>query len=318
MDWSLLGCGRFGHATYAPSEPELRERLSAPTAGGLAWCCLRCAAFVPGEPAAAGPAAAAPDVRRDVDLRSAFILRLFAIERFVRALVFGVAAYAVWRFEYAQASLGQEFRRELPAVRTLLGQLGYDVDHSKLVGLIQHALTLRSTTISLIAAGLAVYTVIEIVEGVGLWLGMRWGEYFAMVVTSLGLPYEIWDLTNEVTVTRVIFFLVNLALVLYLVITKRLFGARGGKAAYEARLRSESVLQAAIDSAAAVRAAAAARPGERPPVSPAAAAARPPVSPAAPAGRGASDRSARARRTAEAAAGSPAAVPDQDPGAGPG
>ena len=203
-------------------------------------------------------------------------------------------------------------------MRTLLGQLGYDVDHSKLVGLIQHALTLRSTTISLIAAGLAVYTVIEIVEGVGLWLGMRWGEYFAMVVTSLGLPYEIWDLTNEVTVTRVIFFLVNLALVLYLVITKRLFGARGGKAAYEARLRSESVLQAAIDSAAAVRAAAAARPGERPPVSPAAAAARPPVSPAAPAGRGASDRSARAGRTAEAAARSPAAVPDQDPGAGPG
>jgi uncharacterized membrane protein (DUF2068 family) len=310
VDWSLLGCGRFGHATYAPSEPGLRERLSAPTAGGLAWCCLRCAAFVPGEPAGAGPAAAAPDVRRGIDLRSAFILRLFAIERFFRALVFGVAAYAVWRFEYARASLEQTFRRELPAVRTLFGQLGYDIDHSKLVGLIQHALTLRSTTISLIAGGLAAYTVVEIIEGVGLWLSKRWGEYFAMVVTSLGLPYEIWDLTNKVTVTRVIFFLVNLALVLYLVITKRLFGARGGKAAYEARLRSESVLQAAMDSAAAARAAAAAGPA-RP-------GGQPPVSPATPAGRAAGDGSAGTGGTAEAAARPPAAVPDQDPGADPG
>jgi uncharacterized membrane protein (DUF2068 family) len=313
VNWSLLGCGRFGHATYAPSEPELREFLSAPTPAGLAWRCLRCAAFVPGEPTGAGPAAAAPDVRRDVDLRSAFILRLFAIERFLRALVFGVAAYAVWRFEYARASLEQEFRRELPAVRTLLGQLGYNVDHSKLVGLIQHALTLRSATISLIAAGLAVYAVIEIIEGVGLWLGKRWGEYFAMVVTSLGLPYEIWDLTNKVTVTRVIFLVVNLALVLYLVITKRLFGARGGKAAYEARLRSESVLQAAIDAAAAARVAAAggpARPGAQPPANP--------VSPAAPAGRTASDGSAGTGGTAGAAARPPAAVPGQDPGAGPG
>jgi uncharacterized membrane protein (DUF2068 family) len=310
VDWSLLGCGRFGHATYAPSEPELRERLSAPTAGGLAWCCLRCAAFVPGEPAGAGPAAAAPDVRRGIDLRSAFILRLFAIERFFRALVFGVAAYAVWRFEYARASLEQTFRRELPAVRTLFGQLGYDIDHSKLVGLIQHALTLRSTTISLIAGGLAAYTVVEIIEGVGLWLSKRWGEYFAMVVTSLGLPYEIWDLTNKVTVTRVIFFLVNLALVLYLVITKRLFGARGGKAAYEARLRSESVLQAAMDSAAPARAAAAAGPA-RP-------GGQPPVSPATPAGRAAGDGSAGTGGTAEAAARPPAAVPDQDPGADPG
>ena len=41
----------------------------------------------------------------------------------------------------------------------------------------------------------------------------------------------------------------NLALVLYLVMTKRLFGVRGGKQAYDARLRSESVLEAAVKAA---------------------------------------------------------------------
>lgn len=34
MDWSLFGCARRGHVTSAPDEPDLRERLMAPTAGG--------------------------------------------------------------------------------------------------------------------------------------------------------------------------------------------------------------------------------------------------------------------------------------------
>jgi uncharacterized membrane protein (DUF2068 family) len=255
VDWSLLGCGRSGHATYAPAEAELRPRLSVPTPAGTAWRCLRCGTFVPGEPAGSGPAAAAPDVRRGKDLRSAVILRLFAIERYLRALVFGVAAFGVWRFEYARASIDATLDREYPAVRTLLIQLGYNVDHSKLAGLVQRALTLSPASINLIAAALAAYAVIEVVEGTGLWLAKRWGEYFAMVVTSLGLPYEIYDLANKITATRVIFFVINLALVLYLVITRRLFGLRGGKSGYEARLRGESIMQTAISAAAAGQAA---------------------------------------------------------------
>jgi uncharacterized membrane protein (DUF2068 family) len=192
-------------------------------------------------------------VRRGTEIRSALILRIFAVERFLRALVFGLAAFAVWRFEGAQETIEQAFNRELPIVRALFRQLGYNVDHSKLVGLIQHALTLSPRTISLLVGGLAAYAVIEVIEGTGLWLAKRWGEYFAMVVTSLGLPYEIYDMTSKITVTRTLLFAINLALVLYLVTTKRLIGVRGGRHAYEARLRSESVIAAAFDAAAASR-----------------------------------------------------------------
>src|SRR5262249_48666220 len=68
---------------------------------------------------------------------------------------------------------------------------------------------------------------------------------------------EIYDLTAKVTVLRLLAFLVNLALVVYLVVTKRLFGVRGGKKAYEAMLRSESILQNEINALAAERSAAA-------------------------------------------------------------
>jgi|SRR5450755_475972 uncharacterized membrane protein (DUF2068 family) len=255
VDWSLLACGRYGHVTYAPAEPELREQLCSRTATGEAWRCLRCGTFVSGDPGLSGPAGDAPQVRRGQEIRSALILRIFAVERFLRALVFLVLSYALWRFKYSRRSIDASFDRDQPVLRALFHQLGYNIDKSKLVGLIHRALALSSGWITLLAAGLALYAIVELIEGTGLWLARRWGEYFAMVATSAGLPLEIYDLAKNVTVTPLILFAINLALVLYLVLTKRLFGARGGKQAYDARLRSESVLEAAILAAGAAEAA---------------------------------------------------------------
>jgi uncharacterized membrane protein (DUF2068 family) len=252
VDWSLLACGRSGHVTYAPDEPAVRRRLSARTgADGEAWRCLRCGSFVAREPQASGPAAAAPEVRRGKEVRSAVILRVFAVERFLRALAVAALAFVVWRFEYARVSIEQAYQRELPLLRSLTRQLGFNIDHSKLVGLFNRALNLSTGTIRLVAILLICYAAIEIVEGVGLWQARRWGEYFAMVATSLGLPYEVYDLVMRFGATAFVLFAINLALVLYLVITKRLFGLRGGKKAYDARLRSESIMEAAIAAAAA-------------------------------------------------------------------
>jgi uncharacterized membrane protein (DUF2068 family) len=249
VDWGLLACGRGGHLTFAPDEPELADQLGAQLPDGPAWQCLRCGTYVRGPATLSGPAATAPVVPRGKQIRSRVILRLFAIERLLRAIAAGTAAVFLWEFRHSQASIEQKFDRELPVVRDLFRQLGYNIDSSKLVGVLHHALTLSTKTLVLLAIGLVLYAIIEIVEAVGLWLARRWGEYFAMVATSLGLPLEIYDLAKKITVTALVLFAINLALVLYLVITKRLFGVRGGKKAYDARLRSESVLEAAEKAA---------------------------------------------------------------------
>jgi uncharacterized membrane protein (DUF2068 family) len=255
VDWSLFGCARQGHVTYAPDERELRNRLMAPTAGGTAWRCLRCGAFVTSGEHGNGPAAAAPLVRRGKELRSELILRVFAIERFLRFLIVGVAAYGVWWFKYDQASIQRAYSSALPAIRALYQDLGFDVSHSKLLVLVNHALTISPRWITILTIGLPAYAVVELVEGIGLWLGQRWGEYFAMIATSVFLPVEVWELARgDITWLKVAAFVINLVLVIYLVWTRRLFGVRGGKAAYEARLRSASVIemeQAALAAAAA-------------------------------------------------------------------
>ena len=249
MDWSLLSCGRHGHVTYAPDEPELAEQMSGRVAGREAWQCLRCAAFVPGPPQGRGPADQAPTVARGIQIRSKLILRLFAVERAIRAILFGSASIILWHFRHSHQDLLRAFNRELPVLRSLFHQLGYNVDKSGLVGLLRHALSLSSHTITLLALGAALYALVELVEVVGLWTARRWGEYFAMVATSLGLPLEIYDLSRKVTVTALVLLGINILLVVYLAVTKRLFGIRGGRRAYDARLREESVLEAAAEAA---------------------------------------------------------------------
>ncbi|MBO0869555.1 MAG: DUF2127 domain-containing protein, partial [Micromonosporaceae bacterium] len=54
---------------------------------------------------------------------------------------------------------------------------------------------------------------------------------------------EIYELTEKVTTLRVSALVINVAAVLYILLSKRLFGLRGGKAAYEAQRHETSLLE---------------------------------------------------------------------------
>jgi uncharacterized membrane protein (DUF2068 family) len=249
MDWSLRACGRKGHATYAPDEPELRERLHVDTPAGEAWRCLRCADFVVGPPRGTGPADEAPIVLRGRALRDATILRLLAAERLIRALVLLALGYGVLRFRGSQHDLRATFERALPAAKPLQNALHINLTDSAFVARIQRILESKQHTLTLIAVALFAYAALQLAEGIGLALLKRWGEYVAAVGTSVFLPLEIHELFKKVTVLRIGAFVINVAAVVYLVWSKRLFGVRGGRAAFEAERESESLLEVAAAGA---------------------------------------------------------------------
>ena len=88
---------------------------------------------------------------------------------------------------------------------------------------------------TLIEAGIALlaYAVLEGVEAIGLWHGKRWAEYLTFIATVVLLPFEIYELTERVSPLKLIGFVINLAVVVYLIYAKRLFGVRGGGAVDE-------------------------------------------------------------------------------------
>lgn len=252
FDWSLRSCGVRGHITYRPDEPELAERLHAQTVVGEAWRCLRCDDFVVGPPHGAGPAENAPLVLRGAALKDAVVLRLLGTERFVRGLLLVLLAYAIYRFDGARDSLHRVFVQDLPLLEPLANRLGVDLEQTGPVRLIEKALNAQHSTLVLVASGVLAYGALQLVEGIGLWLMRRWGEYVAVVGTSLFIPLEVYELLEQVTWLRVAAFLVNVLAVVYLVWTKRLFGLRGGVRAFEAERHGESLLEvqrAAVEGA---------------------------------------------------------------------
>jgi uncharacterized membrane protein (DUF2068 family) len=254
MDWSLRGCSRQGHATYAPEEPELRERLHTETALGEAWRCLRCGTYVLGPPHGSGPGEDAPIVLRGKALREAFILRILAVERWIRAVMLGLLAAAVVKFETSQTSLQQFFDKELPRFKSAAAAFNVNLDKSPTIQRIEHLLHSKHATLHLVEGFLIGYALLELAEGIGLWSLKRWGEYVAAVGTSIFLPLEIYELTKDVTALKVIAFVINLALVFYLVWRKRLFGVRGGRAAFERERHADSLLEVETAASAAHRA----------------------------------------------------------------
>jgi uncharacterized membrane protein (DUF2068 family) len=251
-DWNLRSCGRHGHVTYRPTETELAERISADTAVGEAWRCLRCGEFVPGEPHGSGPAADAPLVLRGNALKDAFILRVLAVERLLRGLLLVALAYGVWRFEGSKDALNKVFQEYLPLLRPVADRLGVDLQSAGPVKLIQKALSANHSTLQLVALGVLAYGLLELLEAIGLWLMKRWGEYVAVVGTGIFVPLEIYELLEKQTWLRIVAFALNVFAVVYIVWTKRLFGFRGGKDAFEAERHSASLLE--VESAALQRA----------------------------------------------------------------
>ena len=243
MDWNLRTCSRKGHVTYAPDEPAYRAKIEADTPLGHAWRCLRCGTYVLGEPHGTGPAEDAPVLLRGKALRSAFILRALAIERWFRALVLVLLGIAVLKLKSTQVSLQDLFERDLKTLDPFFRQIHFKVSDSSTITSIEKILHAKSSTLSGIGIALILYGALQLAEGIGLWSLRRWGEYVAVVGTTAFIPLEIYEIIDKVSWLKIVILVVNIAAVVYLLWSKRLFGIRGGHRAYEESLHEVSLLE---------------------------------------------------------------------------
>ena len=243
FDWNLRSCGLHGHVTYQPDEEGLAGRLHVRTPAGEAWRCLRCATFVPGPPALSGPADEAPIVLRGNALKDAAILRVLAVERMIRGLLLVALGYGLYRFDGSRQALQRVFDEYLPLLKPIADKVGVDLQQAGPVKLIEKALSMQHSTLLLVMLGVFAYAALQLTEGVGLWLLKRWGEYVAVVGTSIFIPLEVYELVEGFTWLKLAAFTVNVAAVVYLVWSKHLFGVRGGHAAFEAARHSASLLE---------------------------------------------------------------------------
>ena len=78
------------------------------------------------------------------------------------------------------------------------------------VGLIQPHQLKRAGILSFL------YATVCVVEGTGLMLEKQWAEYFTVILTAMGLPGESYELMFRFSWYKVALFVINLAVLLYL------------------------------------------------------------------------------------------------------
>lgn len=248
LRYELIGCGLHGHELLGTDAAALRDEdaVFARESGGLRWYrCLRCDSWLPLRRPMA-PTVAHPPRREDValplrgrPLRDRYVLRLIALDRVLHFLVLSIIAVAVFLFATHEAVLNADFTRILEGLQGGLGGPVHNTDNGVLREL-QHLFTIRTTNLYLVGAGATAYAVLEGVEAVGLWLGRRWAEYLTFLATVVFVPYEVWELTKSVSALKMLTLLINLAIVIYLLLAKRLFGLRGGGAAERAERQADT------------------------------------------------------------------------------
>ena len=244
-------CGLRGHLLLDPvTAPDTVDRSTlARLIDGVPWYrCVRCDAWLAIEPPAPSVGPAPPEDElplRGKALHDRVVLRLIAVDRVIHFLVLALLGVAVLAFAADRAKLHDRFYQVTTALQTAIA--GGPVSTSGHVGIVHdldRLFTLSKGT--LIEAGIALlcYAALELAEAVGLWHGRRWAEYLTFIATVVLLPFEIYELTDRVSALKVIGFVINLAVALYLIWAKRLFGVRGGGAADERERARDSGWQA--------------------------------------------------------------------------
>lgn len=244
--WELLACGVGGHQLLGTDARVVREEDAAIVREleGIRWHrCVRCDAWIP-LPIPDDPARETPPARDEVKLplrgrplRDKVVLRLIAINRALHTIAFSILAAAILLFSANRAQLHDTV---LKVVADITGATGGNTATSGLQHDIDRLFQLTTDRLHLFAGVALAYAFVEGLEAVGLWLGQRWAEYLTLLVTASLLPLEIYELSTHPTPFKVLAFIINVAVVAYLLYAKRLFGVRGGAAAEHAIREADS------------------------------------------------------------------------------
>ena len=99
----------------------------------------------------------------------------------------------------------------------LLRLLHISPDHHFAQVFLDWADSLTSAKIWTVAAAALSYSVLRFLEAYGLWYARAWAEWIALISGSLYLPFEIYKLIHKQNLFHISVFLVNVAIVLYMI-----------------------------------------------------------------------------------------------------
>lgn len=155
-----------------------------------------------------GHAGQVADGRRQTPL----VLRLIAALELVKGLLAGAVGFLVMTLSHHDI---------VETLNSWLRALGLDPDAHILHKVVAWCAGIPVAKLRLAGDVFYLYAVLYLTVAVGLWLDQTWAEWLTIVITGLLIPYEISEMFQHITLTMVLLFVLNVAVVLYLGIRVR-------------------------------------------------------------------------------------------------
>ena len=243
-----VACGFRDHVVPGRKDlPPAWAALATQTVDGTRMArCIRCDVWLPVPP----PTEALEEItavhipRRGKALRDAIVLRLIAIDRAVHSVLFGLAAVGLTVLRLDLPGLQDQARQLTHGTNSSLAGPAQTASRASIERFLNRILSLHRSTLGTLALTAAVYCVVEGTEAVGLWRERRWAEYLTALATAGLLPFEIDPLIHKFTVFKLVAMILNVAVLVWLVWRKHLFGI-GGRPESEDRV---DALRATLDT----------------------------------------------------------------------
>ena len=199
-------------------------------------------------------------------LRDLIVLRAIAVERSLHVVLFASVALVALVVQLKLPAVLDAATDALDGLRQAVANTARGGGHRFLERELSDLADLRPGALWALIGVSAAYATLEAVEAVFLWRGRRWAEYLTVLATAGLLPLELWELAKGVSVLKALTLVVNLAILVWLVWHKRLFGLRGGAKAAEHPTDWAAVLASPLTADATGRLApeVGAAPGSRP------------------------------------------------------
>ena len=157
------------------------------------------------EPETAGGAVRSGSKRSPADGR---LLRIIAVFKFLKAgLLIGLS---VGVFRLLHQDVGMRLEHWVRAMRL-------DPGNRYIEQLLMRVSNLSPVQIRNLGLVGLLYAGLFLIEGTGLWLQRRWGEWVTVVLTGMLVPVEVYEIVHRPTAIKVLVLLVNVGIVLYLI-----------------------------------------------------------------------------------------------------
>jgi uncharacterized membrane protein (DUF2068 family) len=139
-------------------------------------------------------------------------LVIIAIYKWLTAALCAVLAFGLLRLLHQDVG---------EAAERFIRSAGVDADNHMVERLLARLSLIEDPQLAKLSAASFGYCALFLVEGTGLFFEKRWAEYLTIIATASFLPFEGYAIVHKVEAFRILVLLINVAVLVFLVITIR-------------------------------------------------------------------------------------------------